>query len=45
MTDKIKFLIKSLTFLPLNLKVKASFKWEHTYFGKSTFSLFVCLPK
>lgn len=53
MTEKTMFLIQCLTLLPLNLEtfffffseVKSSVKWEHTYFGKSTLSLFFYLAK
>lgn len=40
-----QFLSSSLTLLPWSLKVKCSFKWEHTRFGKSTEGLFLCWPK
>lgn len=40
-----RFLSRSLTLLSRSLKVKSSFEWEHTRFGKSGEGLFVCWPK
>lgn len=40
-----QFLSNSLTLLLWSVRVKFSFKWEHTCFGKSMEGLFLCWPK